>query len=65
MYFKIDRYTQQRVMLGITTVKCNIKDAADYILSPKMRFNYDNLLKVRVCFAELQLVKLVGDKPPY
>ena len=46
VYFKIDRFTQQRVMLAVTTVTCDIKDAVEYILDPNMRFKYDALVKV-------------------
>jgi hypothetical protein len=47
VYFKIDRFTKQRVMMGITTVTCNIQDAVEYIRDPNTRFKWDNLVKVR------------------
>ena len=46
VYFKIDRFTHQRVMLGVTTVTGDIRDAVEYILDPNARFKYDDLVKV-------------------
>ncbi|KAL5271670.1 hypothetical protein ACHWQZ_G000013 [Mnemiopsis leidyi] len=45
VYFKIDRFTHQRVMLGVTTVTGDIRDAVEFIQDPNTRFKYDNLVK--------------------
>lgn len=45
VYFKIDKFTQQRVMLGVTTVTCEVRGAVEYILDLNTRFKYDSLIK--------------------
>lgn len=47
VYFKIDRFTHQRVMLGVTTVTGDIRDAVEFIQDPNTRFKFDNLVKVQ------------------
>ena len=46
MYYKIDKYTQQRVVLSTTTVHCDIDDAVRFLLDPASRFQYDTQLGV-------------------
>ena len=47
LYFKIDKFTKQRILLSVTTVACDIYDALELIKDIKSRKGFELLLKVR------------------
>ena len=58
LYFKIDKFTKQRILLSTATATCSIYDALEMVKDIKARNGHDSLIKVNIKYLNRFRIKL-------